>query len=242
MAKLRGIVSAAISGKAGGVVFAKGADGSTIMRPYQSKVKNPNTTAQLGVRAKFKMLSLVGTGMRNALMLAANRGETQRNAFIRINFKNATVAGTVASINAESLVISRGTTPLGGAPTFSVNTGVANSYSITIPGGGANTIGYAVGVIVLDPVNGTPDVYSYYFNGSATKYITLPSDSLENCRVYAFRIEASTSDAAASYGELTDSSVDEGEALQLVAQRMVASGEAYPTAAVCVTPTVTPTT
>lgn len=238
MAKLRGIVSASISGKSGGVVFAKGADGSTIMRPYQPKVKNPNTVAQMGVRAKFKLLSMVGAGMKNALMLAANRGETQRNAFIRANFNNATVTGATAKIDAENLIISRGTTPLGGVPTFSAESGVTNSYIVTIPGASANTIGYAVGVIVLDPENSEPEVYSYYFDGTAQKKIVLPTANLANCRVYAFRVEASTASGAASYGELTDSSVDDGQDLMVVAQRMVASGEAYPTAAVCVTPAV----
>lgn len=238
MAKLVGIVSSAISGKSGGVVFAKGSDGSTIMRPYQPKVKNPNTEAQLGVRSKFKLLSVLSAGMKNAIMLAPNRGETQRNAFIRVNSRNVRVVGTDSQIDARALVISRGTDPLGGVPTFSAQQGHADRYSITIPGATGNTIGYGVAVIVLDPDNGVTDVYSYYFDGSATKFITLPSDNLANCRVYAYRIEATNAGGAAIYSDLTDSSGDVGQNLMINVRRMVASGAAYPTASVCVTPTV----
>lgn len=238
MAKFHGIGSASISGKAGGNVFAKGLDGGTIMRAYQPQVKNPNTEAQMGVRAKFKMLSVIAAGMKNALMLNTTRVETQRNAFIRVNSPAVTIRGTVAEVDAGSLVVSRGTEPLGGVPTFAAEQGVANGYVVTIPGGTANTIGYAVGVVVLDPHDGVSQVYSYYFAGSATKHITLPADNLANCRVYAYRVEAATSGAAATYGELTDNSADGDHTLMLSARRLVASGDAYPTAAVCVTPTV----
>lgn len=88
MAKLRGIVSAAISGKSGGVVFAKGMKGDTIMRPYQPTVKNPNTLRQRVSRSKMSMASkaaaalaeVIGIGYAKA---AAGSGMYPRNMFVQ---------------------------------------------------------------------------------------------------------------------------------------------------------------
>lgn len=52
MAKAVGFIGT-ISGKSGNVVFAKGANGATIMRPYQPVVYNPKSSAQSLQRSKM---------------------------------------------------------------------------------------------------------------------------------------------------------------------------------------------
>lgn len=93
MAKLQGIISAAIRGKSGGVVFAKGLDGSTVMRPYQPQVKNPKTARQQNSRTRFAAISglaakfagVIGIGYAN---VSRGMGMYPRNVFVRDAVKN----------------------------------------------------------------------------------------------------------------------------------------------------------
>jgi hypothetical protein len=116
MAKLHGIVSASVSGKSGGVVFAKGMKGETIMRPYQPKVKNPRTARQIAARNRLSVLSAVAAGLAEAIKIGYAKavqgmGMYARNAWIRDYYKQYTVIANdgadVSEIDLGSLGLSR---------------------------------------------------------------------------------------------------------------------------------------
>lgn len=118
--KLQGFVGKG-SGKLGASVWTV-RKGVQVVREYTDKVTNPNTPAQVGQRAKFKLLTqlsavVAGDGMffRNI-----NPGESMRNAFMRYNMPAVTLSptGNVALLNVGAVVLTDGHTT---APTASFN-------------------------------------------------------------------------------------------------------------------------
>lgn len=85
------------SGKVGSAVFATVA-GKQIVRPYQSKVTNPNTDAQITQRAKFKLLSQLAAAMAPVIVIPKSGLVSARNRFVKKNIPLATYADDKASI------------------------------------------------------------------------------------------------------------------------------------------------
>lgn len=94
--KLNGIFGTG-SGKVGNAVFATSA-GQQIVRPYQSKVTNPNTDAQVAQRAKFKLLSQLAAAMAPVIVIPKSGLVSARNRFVKKNIPFATYADDKASI------------------------------------------------------------------------------------------------------------------------------------------------
>ena len=94
--KLNGIFGTG-SGKVGNAVFATSA-GQQIVRPYQSKVTNPNTDAQIAQRAKFKLLSQLAAAMAPVIVIPKSGLVSARNRFVKKNIPLATFADDKASI------------------------------------------------------------------------------------------------------------------------------------------------
>lgn len=102
--KLNGIFGTG-SGKVGNAVFATSA-GQQIVRPYQSKVTNPNTEAQVQQRAKFKLLSQLAAAMAPVIVIPKEGLVSSRNRFVKKNIPLATYADDKASIELTSIQLS----------------------------------------------------------------------------------------------------------------------------------------
>ena len=101
--------------------------GVQVVREYTDKVTNPNTPAQVGQRAKFKLLAQLGAivagyGMCFRYLYA---GESMRNAFMRANMRAVELSqtGDVALLNVSEVVLTDGHTTAPSA-TFNRTTGV----------------------------------------------------------------------------------------------------------------------
>lgn len=99
--KLNGIFGTG-SGKVGNAVFATSA-GQQIVRPYQSKVTNPNTDAQIAQRAKFKLLSQLAAAMAPVIVIPKSGLVSARNRFVKKNLPLATYADDKASIELAAI-------------------------------------------------------------------------------------------------------------------------------------------
>lgn len=108
--KLNGIFGTG-SGKVGNAVFATSA-GQQIVRPYQSKVTNPNTDAQVQQRAKFKLLSQLAAAMAPVIVIPKSGLVSARNRFVKKNIPLATYADDKASINLTAIQITDSNTSL----------------------------------------------------------------------------------------------------------------------------------
>lgn len=113
MAKSVGLVGT-IRGKAGNYVYAKGENGSTIVRAYQPQVTNPNTDAQILQRAKLnlagRLSKITPKGVIIGMDGATNRQRRSRYNALIAKSAVATVSGGqgTASITDAQLKFSEG--------------------------------------------------------------------------------------------------------------------------------------
>lgn len=95
------------SGRVGGVVYSN-YRGQQVVRAYQPQVKNPNTKAQIGQRAKFKLVSQLGAvfgkQLKNSYISEDNR-LTSRNAWVRRMLKKTIYSGGEASLPIEEIIL-----------------------------------------------------------------------------------------------------------------------------------------
>lgn len=125
--KLQGFVGKG-TGKLGASVWVV-RNGKQIVREYREKVTNPNTPAQVGQRAKFKLLTQLSAVVAGAGMFFRNlnAGESMRNAFMRANMSAVTLApaGDVALLNVSAVALTDGHTTAPSA-TYNRTTGILN--------------------------------------------------------------------------------------------------------------------
>lgn len=101
MAKVYGIGGLA-TGKKGNEVYAIRA-GENIVRQYQPRVSNPNTSAQVASRAKLKLMSQLAAAVAPVIAIKGKRLQTPRNLFIKQNYDLAQFAGETASIKLDAI-------------------------------------------------------------------------------------------------------------------------------------------
>lgn len=113
MAKSVGLVGT-LRGKAGNYVYAKGENGSTIVRAYQPQVTNPNTDAQILQRAKLNLAGRLSKITPKSVIIgmdgATNRQRRSRYNALIAKSATATVSGGqgTASITDAQLMFSEG--------------------------------------------------------------------------------------------------------------------------------------
>lgn len=121
--KLYGIAGKG-TGRVGSMVYAV-RRGEQIVRQYNPIVTNPNTAAQVGQRAKFKLLSQLSAIVSDGILFSNPKvGESMRNAFMRDNMGAVTlsVGGNIALLNVSDVALTDGHTTAPAA-TFNRTTG-----------------------------------------------------------------------------------------------------------------------
>lgn len=94
------------SGKLGNMVVAT-AGGQTIAREYNPNVTNPNTAGQQATRAKFKLISQLSAVMAPVIAIRKEGLVSARNLFQKQNFDSATFVAGVASIDLNSVQLTK---------------------------------------------------------------------------------------------------------------------------------------
>lgn len=117
MAKSIGLVGT-LSGKSGNFVFCKGADGRTIVRPYQPQVFNPKSSAQSLQRSKMVLAGKLSSITPSVVLVSMNAGRkvANRSAFVQ-NILRKSVSTSEggdfqATILPEDIIFSRGIAPM----------------------------------------------------------------------------------------------------------------------------------
>lgn len=104
--KLKGILGTG-TGKLGSSVFSTVA-GQQVVRQYQPVVANPNTTAQVTQRSKFKLASQLASVMAPAIAIPKNGLRSSRNEFVKANFPLIYEEGDGAKISLENVQLTNG--------------------------------------------------------------------------------------------------------------------------------------
>lgn len=108
--KLNGITGKG-TGKLGSSVFANVA-GEQIVRQYNGSVSNPNTKAQVGQRAKFKLASQLAAAMSSEIAIPKKGMTSARNLFVKKNIGSITMSENTASVEYEKIQLTAGTIAL----------------------------------------------------------------------------------------------------------------------------------
>lgn len=104
--KLAGIAGKG-RGRLGSMVY-KSVNGEQIVSQYQPSVSNPNTTAQVNQRARFKLMSQVAAAVSGEIAIPKSGLTSSRNAFVKKNFALSSINEDAASINLEQLQFTAG--------------------------------------------------------------------------------------------------------------------------------------
>lgn len=96
MAKIYGL-QGVLSGKLGNSVFAV-RNGEQIARQFQPVVSNPSTSAQVGARAKLKLMSQLSAVMAPVIAIPRRGSVSSRNIFVKKNYGLSTFANNNASV------------------------------------------------------------------------------------------------------------------------------------------------
>lgn len=99
------------TGKVGGLVFAN-VSGEQVVREYNGSVSNPNTEAQVGQRAKFKLASQLAATMNDNIAIPKKGMVSARNQFVKKNIGSITMSNDTASVDYEKLQLTDGTVKL----------------------------------------------------------------------------------------------------------------------------------
>lgn len=236
--KLQGFVGKG-TGKLGASVWTV-RKGVQVVREYTDKVSNPNTPAQVGQRAKFKLLTQLSAIVAGSGIFFRNLkpGESMRNAFMRANMGAVEVSptGNVALLNTSEVVLTDGNKM---APTASFNrtTGI---MTVDLTGEAMSDImgvGYAV---ITIPDLGRVLGYSgrtEKAEGATTISVTVavPQQLMNKTGVLIWGYRFATEDARAKYEDIAASETADVVALEF--DRMLREGLIEPTQTTLANPT-----
>lgn len=236
--KLQGFVGKG-TGKLGASVWTI-RKGVQVIREYNDKVSNPNTPAQVGQRAKFKLLTQLSSIVGGSGIFFRNLrpGESMRNAFMRANMNAVTLdqSGQVALLNTADVVLTDGN-KMAPYASFNRSTG-ALTVDLTAEGV-ADIMGIGYAVITLPDVG---RVIGYSGRASKAEGATsialnvsvLPS-LMNKTSVLVWGYRFATEDARARYEEIAASERTDMIALEF--DRMLHNGLIEPTQTTLADPT-----
>lgn len=235
--KLQGFIGKG-TGKLGASVWTV-RKGVQVVREYTDKVSNPNTPAQVGQRAKFKLLTQLSAIVAGSGIFFSNlrAGESMRNAFMRANMGAVTLSptGDVALLNTSKVVLTDGNKM---APPASYNRS-SNVLTVDLTEEAMSDImgvGYAVITI--------PDLGRVFgYSGRAEKAegatsisvnITVPPQLVNRTGVLLWGYRFATDAARARYEAIAASETADVIALEF--DRMLRDGLIEPTMTVLANP------
>ena len=126
MAKIYGLFGS-MTGKLADTVMTV-RNGEQIARKYQPAVYNPSTPAQIGARAKLKLLSQLSAVMAPVIAMPKQGSMSSRNLFTKENYGLTTYTDGQADINLNSVKLTKGVVALPGI----VATAAAGGYSVNL--------------------------------------------------------------------------------------------------------------
>lgn len=121
MAKIYGLFGS-MTGKLADTVMSV-RNGEQLARKYQPVVYNPSTQAQVGQRAKLKLMSQLSAVMAPVIAMRRKGSVSSRNLFTKVNFPLASYSDDTASIDLDSVQL---TSSVVAFPTLEVTRGAEN--------------------------------------------------------------------------------------------------------------------
>lgn len=140
--KLKGILGTG-TGKLGSSVFSTVA-GQQVVRQYQPVVANPNTTAQVTQRSKFKLASQLASVLAPAIAIPKNGLRSSRNEFVKANFPLIYQDNEGAKITLDNVQLTNGRNGLPMITGDRANNGTLTVHLAEVPAPNISRVVYIV--------------------------------------------------------------------------------------------------
>ena len=218
--KIRGYLKG--KGKLGNIVLSTVA-GETIARDYNPEVSNPNTAAQVEQRAKFKLMSQLGSVVAPVIAIPKDGMKSKRNLFVKENFGLTSFSGDAASVNLNQIQLTKSNKSFAG---IKVNRGAGNAITAQLQADSSASVSKVVFIMLKKEMDASLMLVGQAVAteaGADGKFAaSLPATSGEIV-VYGYTLAESTAKATATFDNLKALTAE--TVAKVIANRELSAGD-----------------
>ena len=218
--KIRGYLKG--KGKLGNIVLSTVA-GETIARDYNPEVANPNTTAQVEQRAKFKLMSQLGSVVAPVIAIPKEGMKSKRNLFVKENFGLTSFSGDTASVNLNQIQLTKSNKSFAG---IKVNRGAGNAITAQLQADSSASVSKVVYIMLKKEMDGSLMLVGQAVASEAGQdgkfAASLPATAGEIV-VYGYTLAEATAKASATFDNLKALTAE--TVAKVIANRELSAGD-----------------
>lgn len=218
--KIRGYLKG--KGKLGNIVLSTVA-GETIARDYNPEVANPNTAAQVEQRAKFKLMSQLGSVVAPVIAIPKDGLKSKRNLFVKENFPHASYASETASVNLNQIQLTKSNKSFAG---IKVTRGAQNAITAQLQADSSASVSKVVYIMLKKEADGSLMLVGQAVASEAGQdgkfAASLPATAGEVV-VYGYTLAESTAKATATFDNLKALTAE--TVAKVIANRELSAGD-----------------
>lgn len=218
--KIRGYLKG--KGKLGNIVLSTVA-GETIARDYNPEVANPNTAAQVEQRAKFKLMSQLGSVVAPVIAIPKDGLVSKRNQFVKENFPLASYASETASVNLNQIQLTKSNKSFAG---IQVTRGAENAITAELQADSRTTVSKVVYIMLKKEADGSLMLVGQAVASEAGEYGLFPASlpaTAGEIVVYGYTLTESTAKATATFANLKALTAE--TVAKVIANRELSAGD-----------------
>lgn len=218
--KIRGYLKG--KGKLGNIVLSTVA-GETIARDYNPEVANPNTAAQVEQRAKFKLMSQLGSIVAPVIAIPKDGLKSKRNLFVKENFGLASYANETASINLNQVQLTKSNKAFAG---IMLTRGSENVITAELQADSRASVSKVVYVMLQKQADGSLMLVGQAVASEPGEYGLFPANlgaTTGEVVVYGYTLTESTSKATATFANLKALTAE--TVAKVIANRELSAGD-----------------
>ena len=218
--KIRGYLKG--KGKLGNIVLSTVA-GETIARDYNPEVANPNTAAQVEQRAKFKLMSQLGSVVAPVIAIPKNGMQSKRNLFVKENFGLTSFAQDTASVNLNQIQLTKSNKSFAG---IKVSRGAGDAITAQLQADSSASVSKVVYIMLKKEMDGSLMLVGQAVTteaGADGKFAaSLPATAGEIV-VYGYTLAEATAKATATFANLKALTAE--TVAKVIANRELSAGD-----------------
>lgn len=218
--KIRGYLKG--KGKLGNIVLSTVA-GETIARDYNPDVANPNTAAQVEQRAKFKLMSQLGSVVAPVIAIPKDGLKSKRNLFVKENFGLTAYSNETASVNLNQIQLTKSNKTFAG---ISVTRGTGDAISVELQADSSASVSKVVYIMLQKESDGSLMLVGQAVASEAGEDGTFPASlpaTAGEVVVYGYTLTESTAKATATFENLKALTAE--SVAKVIANRELSAGD-----------------
>ena len=197
--------------------------GETIARDYNPEVANPNTAAQVEQRAKFKLMSQLGSVVAPVIAIPKNGMQSKRNLFVKENFGLTSFAQDTASVNLNQIQLTKSNKSFAG---IKVTRGAGNAITAQLQADSSASVSKVVYIMLGKQADGSLMLIGQAVASEAGQdgkfAASLPATAGEIV-VYGYTLAETTAKATATFADLKALTAE--TVAKVIANRELSAGD-----------------